>query len=152
MMNLQQLSDRAELEKLVVDYTYAIDEREFERLDAIFTPDAYIDYRAMGGIDGAYPKIKAWLPEALKHFPAFVHFIGNLSFEITGDSAVGKVACFNPMVVPTPEGGSDTMFLGLWYLDKYTRTKDGWRITERVEKKCYNFNMPDWMKKALKLA
>src|SRR5882724_3542388 len=104
MMNLQQLSDRAELEKLVVDYSYAIDERNFEGLDAIFTPDAYVDYRAMGGIDGAYPKIRAWLPEALKHFPAFVHFIGNHSFQISDESATGKVACFNPMVVPKPDG------------------------------------------------
>ena len=151
MLSLQELSDRAELGRLVVDYTYAIDERAFDRLDAIFTPDAYIDYRAMGGIDGKYPAIKAWLPDALKHFPAFMHFIGNVTLEISGDTATGKVACFNPMVVPKPEGGSDTMFLGLWYVDRYQRTPQGWRIAERVERSCYNFNMPDWMKKALKL-
>ncbi len=150
-MKLEEISDRLELERLITSYTYAIDEREWDKLDAIFTEDAYIDYRAMGGIDGKYPAIKSWLPEALKHFPAYMHFVGNFSCEIFGDDATGKVACFNPMVIPKPEGGTETMFLGLWYLDKYRRTAQGWRIVERVEKKCYDFGMPDWMKKALGL-
>ena len=81
-----------------------------------------------------------------------MHFIGNLSFELHGDEASGKVACFNPMVVPMPEGGNETMFLGLWYIDKYRRTAQGWRIVERVEKKSYMHNMPQWMKQAMKLA
>lgn len=149
-MTLQELSDQAELKRLVVTYSYAIDEREFEKLDQVFTPDARIDYTAMGGIAGDYATVKAWLGPALSHFPGFMHFIGNCEFDVKGDEATGKVACFNPMVVPKPEGGSDTMFLGLWYLDRYRRTAQGWRITERVERKSYEFNMPDWMQKALK--
>jgi len=149
-MTLQELSDQAELKRLVVSYSYAIDEREFEKLDQVFTPDAQIDYTAMGGISGTYPIVKAWLGPALSHFPGFMHFIGNCEFDVTGDEATGKVACFNPMVVPKPEGGSDTMFLGFWYIDHYRRTSQGWRITQRVERKSYEFNMPDWMQKALK--
>jgi hypothetical protein len=145
-------TDRDALERLVVDYAYAIDEKNWDVLDRVFTVDAYIDYRAMGGIDGPYPKIRAWLPEALKSFPGYMHFVGNLAFDIDGDRATGKVACFNPMVVPRPDQtGSDTMFLGLWYLDRYVRTPGGWRISERVEKKCYEHGMPQWMKKALNL-
>jgi hypothetical protein len=151
MLTLQEISDGMELERLTVDYAYAIDERAFDNLDAVFTPDAYIDYRAMGGIDGPYPQVKAWLPQALASFPGFMHFTGNFSVDIKGDEATGKLACFNPMVVPNPEGGTDTMFLGLWYLDKFVRTSKGWRISERVEQRCYDFNMPEWMKVALKL-
>lgn len=151
MQSQQEMSDQVELQRLVTAYSYAIDERAFERLDGIFTPDAHIDYTAMGGIKGAYPDIRKWLPQALKPFPGFMHFIGNLLFEVDGDRATGKVACFNPMVVPTPEGGTDTMFLGLWYHDQYRRTPAGWRISERVERSSYNYNMPEWMRKALKL-
>ena len=136
------LADRLDLAQLVTDYAYAIDERAFERLDTVFTPDAWIDYTAMGGIAGRYPEVRAWLPEALKHFPGYMHLVGNLSFAIDGDTATGKVACFNPMVVP----GADTMFLGLWYLDRYVRTADGWRIRERVERKSYDFNIPPALK------
>lgn len=148
---LQRLADRVALEDLAIRYANAIDRRDFEALDRVFTPDAYIDYRAMGGIDGPYPAVKKWLPQALGNFPGYMHFVGNFAFEIEGDSARGRIACFNPMVVPNPQGGSDTMFLGLWYVDEYRRTADGWRITRRAEEKCYDFNMPDWMKKALNL-
>jgi len=148
-LSLQQMSDRIELQDLVTRYANAIDARAFDRLDTVFAPDAYIDYRAMGGIDGPYPKVKAWLPEALKHFPSFMHFVGNFDFQVDGDSGSGRIACFNPMVVPKPDGGTETMFLGLWYIDR--RTPEGWRIVERSEQHCYDHGMPDWMKKALKM-
>jgi len=144
--------DQLALQRLVTEYAYAIDERAFDQLDHIFTPDAYIDYRAMGGIDGPYPRVKAWLPEALKPFPGYMHFIGNLWFHVVGDEAVGKVACINPMRVPKADGGDEVMILGLWYHDRYRRTPQGWRISERVEKRSFDYNMPDWMKKVLKLA
>ncbi len=153
-MTLEEISDQLELKRLVTDYANAIDLREFDRLDRVFTPDAYIDYRAMGGIDGLYPAVKQWLPQALQNFPAYMHFIGNCSFNVEGDGATGRVACFNPMVVPHPAtdgvvAGSDTMFLGLWYVDRYVRTGEGWRIAQRVEEKCYDFNVPEWMRQAL---
>jgi hypothetical protein len=30
-----------------------------------------------------------------------------------------------------------TMLLGLWYDDEFVRTVDGWRMTRRVETKCF---------------
>ena len=83
--------------RLLRAYANAIDRRDFDALDEVFTADAYIDYRAMGGIEGPYPTVKAWLPEALGHFPAYMHLTGNAAFEIDGDQARGRVACFNPM-------------------------------------------------------
>jgi hypothetical protein len=148
---LQRLADRIELEDLVIRYANAIDRRDFDALDTVFVPDAHIDYRAMGGIEGDYPTVKAWLPQALGAFPSYMHLVGNFDFRIDGDTASGRVACFNPMLVPDPAGGSDTMFLGLWYVDDYRRTADGWRIVRRNEEKCYLHNMPEWMKQALKL-
>lgn len=149
MLSLQQVSDRLELQQLVIDYANAIDQRAFDRLDRIFTPDAYIDYRAMGGIDGKYPAVRDWLPNALQVFKGYMHLIGNCSFEIAGDQATGRVACFNPMDIPLPDGGSHVMMLGLWYIDRYVRTSEGWRISERREEKSYAFNIPEALKKML---
>ena len=55
MLSLEEISDRLELQHLLISYSEAIDRREFDELDEIFTPDAYIDYRDTGGIDGQYP-------------------------------------------------------------------------------------------------
>jgi len=50
--------------------------------------------------------------------------------------------CFNPMEVALPDGGTQVMFLGLWYIDRFTRTARGWRMIERVEERCYGHNVP----------
>ena len=96
VLSLAEVSDRLEIQQLLVDYSTAIDGRRFDDLDRIFTPDAYIDYRAMGGIDGVYPDVKAWLAEVLPGFPAFYHLIGNFDIRLDGDRASGRTMCFNP--------------------------------------------------------
>jgi len=70
MLSLEEISDRLEIQQLLIDYSTAIDKRRFDDLDRVFTPDAYIDYRAMGGIDGRFPEVKAWLAQVLPNFPA----------------------------------------------------------------------------------
>ena len=149
MMSLVEISDRLEIQQLMTTYSNAIDRRDFERLDTVFTHDAYIDYRAMGGIDGRYPEVKAWLGPALKSFPRYYHLIANTEIEVTGDSATARTVCFNPMEVPLPQGGSQVMFLGLWYADKLVRTREGWRIHERVEEACYQHNVPAHVRAAM---
>ena len=142
MLSLQEISDRMEIQQLMFDYSDAIDRKNYEALDAVFTPDAYIDYRAMGGIEGRYPEVKAWLKEALAQFPSYQHMVANMSIRVDGDSATGRTVCFNPMQVRLDDGGSQVMFLGLWYVDKFVRTPQGWRMCERGEEKCYVHNVP----------
>lgn len=132
MLSLQEISDRLEIQQLLVDYATAIDQRRFDDLDRIFTADAYIDYRAMGGIDGAYPQVKAWLAQVLPNFPAFCHLNGNFDIRLAGDNATGRTMCLNPMKLPDGQ----ILFCALWYDDEFVRTPAGWRITRRVEAKC----------------
>ena len=149
MMSLAEISDRLEIQQLMAIYSNAIDRRDYDRLDGVFTPDAYIDYRAMGGIEGRYPQVKAWLGPALQYFPQYYHLIANTEVILAGDTATARTVCFNPMEVPLPQGGSQVMFLGLWYLDKLIRTPAGWRISERVEEACYRHNVPAHVQAAL---
>lgn len=137
MLSLPEISDRLEIQQLLVDYATAIDQRRFDDLDLIFTPDSYIDYRAMGGIDGKYPQVKAWLAEVLPNFPAFCHLNGNFDIRLSGDTASGRTMCLNPMKLGgSGEQGGQILFCALWYDDEFIRTPDGWRITRRVESKC----------------
>jgi hypothetical protein len=136
MLSLREISDRLEIQQLLVDYSTAIDQRRFEDLDAVFTEDAYIDYRALGGIDGHFPQVKAWLAEVLPNFPAYSHMLGNLSIKFAGDTATSRVICFNPMVLDADQ--KQILFCGLWYDDEFIRTADGWRMTRRIETKCFD--------------
>jgi hypothetical protein len=140
MLSHAEISDRMEIQQLITDYSTAIDNRRFDDLDAVFTPDAYIDYTALGGIEGRYPEVKAWLAEVLPNFPMYAHMLGNFSVRIDGDTASSRTICFNPMVVPAATAQKDQdqiMFCGLWYDDEFTRTAEGWRMTRRVETKCF---------------
>jgi SnoaL-like domain len=136
MLSLEEISDRFEIQQLLIDYSTAIDKRQFDDLDRVFTPDAYIDYRAMGGIDGRFPEVKTWLAQVLPNFPAYAHMLGNFDVRIDGDTASSRTICFNPMVL----GGEQNQILycGLWYEDEFIRTAEGWRMSRRVETKCFD--------------
>ena len=140
MLSLCEISDRLEIQQLLVDYSTAIDRRRFDDLDNVFIPDAYIDYRAMGGIDGKYADVKAWLAEVLPAFANYAHMLGLPSIQVAGDSATARTFCFNPMVFGGADSdtGPTTMLLGLWYDDEFVRTPDGWRMSRRAETKCFD--------------
>ena len=73
-MNLS-LEDRALISDLVVAYAFAIDERDWKAFEALFTPDAHIDYRSAGGIAGTPAEVAAWMPQAISLFTWTLHSV-----------------------------------------------------------------------------
>lgn len=143
MMSLQEISDRLEIQDLFSRYCFAIDERDWDTLDTIFTADAQIDYSESGGAKGSVSGIKAWLPGALERFPAFQHLVATTKLTLNGDRATSRTILFNPMVHEGEGGARQTFFMGLWYRDTLVRTPDGWRISERYEEMSWTHNVPD---------
>jgi 3-phenylpropionate/cinnamic acid dioxygenase small subunit len=147
MLSQQELSDRFEIQDLIYRYAELIDSKQFEELRNVFTADVHVDYSAMGGGVGNLEETLAFLRAAVttELFPNTQHLNANVQVVVDGDTATGRVMCFNPMQMAMPDGGSQTFFLGLWYLDQYRRTADGWRICRREEVKSWVFNTPDFM-------
>lgn len=141
MKDLQELSDRLEINDLITDYSYAIDTRSWDDLDVLFTPDATIDYTAVGGESGDLPTIKAWLAKTLEMFSGFQHLVATSKVSIDGDAATARTLCHNPMIM-TSNGKESVMFVGIWYHDTFVRTADGWRISSRREEKGYMHGLP----------
>lgn len=142
MLSLQEMSDRLEIQDLLTRYCDAIDSRDWDLLDTVFTPDARIDYAETGGAAGSYPEIKAWLPRALERFPAYQHMVAAPRLVIDGDAATSRTILFNPMVHRDEAGQEQVFFIGLWYRDRLVRTAAGWRIAERYEEMAYAHNVP----------
>ncbi|HMT45354.1 MAG TPA: nuclear transport factor 2 family protein [Chakrabartia sp.] len=142
MMSLQEISDRLEIQDLFARYCFAIDERDWDALDSVFTPDARIDYTETGGAKGGLAEIKAWLPVALERFPAFQHMVATTKLTLDGDRATSRTILFNPMVAEQHDGSRQTFFIGLWYRDRLVRTIAGWRIAERYEERSWTHNVP----------
>jgi hypothetical protein len=142
-MDLQELSDRLEIQDLIARYSHAIDRQQLDELDDIFTADAVIDYTAFGAPRGTLAEVKGFLSEALALHSSYYHMASTSRIELAGDSAECHTICHNPMVLRGGEGGRDLFYVcGLWYHDRLVRTPAGWRITERVEEKCYFASFP----------
>ncbi len=138
-MDLQEISDRLEIEGALIRYTRGIDSGDWDLLDTVFTADAEIDYTESGGIAETYPAVKAWLAEVLPaFFPKRMHSLAQIAITIDGDEAVATAYFHNPMPIPDQQsddgqGGEKVVEFGGLYHHTLTRTPDGWRSTKLHE-------------------
>ncbi len=129
---LQELVDRRAIDDLLIRYTTALDTRQLDLLDQVFTADAQIDYATSGGIKGNREDLKRWFrEEAFVPFTSWQHHLTNMAVELDGDAATGRTSVYNPLAFIDEEGASAVLHVGAWYDDRFARTADGWRITER---------------------
>jgi ketosteroid isomerase-like protein len=135
----QEVADRLEIMELIARYSVALDSRDYDALDDLFTDDAVLDYRATGAIRGSLAEMKTFVADAFTMFAGTQHLTTSTTITFTGDgnTANAKSACHNPMIF----GGDlapKMMIVGLWYVDTLVRTENGWRFKERVEQQLYN--------------
>jgi len=143
VLSLQEISDRLEIQELLVRYSHAVDTRDWDAFERVFTDDAVIDYTEMGGPRGGVKETRAFLEKAMPMFSSFQHMVSNTVLELDGDEARSRTICHNPMVIDQGEAGPHVFFCGLWYRDLLVRTEAGWRIKDRYEEKAYVHNMPE---------
>ena len=136
-LSTREISDRIQIQDLLIRYTVAIDTKDWALLDTCFTPDAHVDYTSAGGIAGDYPKVRAWLEQALVPFPVTVHALANSVVEIDGDSATTRTYVHNPMTFNNADGSIHIFTVGAFYNDKLVWTDEGWRIRERIEETAF---------------
>lgn len=138
-MTLQEISDRLEIQDLIARYSYALDSRDFDALDELFTEDAVLDYTATGAVRGTLAEMKTFVANAFTMFAGTQHLTTQtmIRFDDDGTTAHAKSACHNPMVFDG-DLKPKMMIVGLWYVDTLVRTPQGWRFHERVEELLYN--------------
>jgi hypothetical protein len=127
------LEDRALIGDLVIAYAYAVDERNWHAFEALFTPDAKIDYASAGGVTGSPAEVAAWMPQALSFFTWTMHSVFSHRIEMTGaDRAKGSlhVVARHGLLW---EGKNEIMDVAGIYRDEYARTPNGWRFAARRE-------------------
>ena len=134
---MSEVEDRLAIQDLIARYPIAVDGRDWDALDELFTPDARIDFTAFGGPAGDLPSIKAFLRDALGGFRRTQHMMGLPAITLSGDTATARTSCNNPMVIDGPDGETSVWLIGLWYDDEFARTPDGWRFASRKQERSY---------------
>ncbi|MBC3841599.1 nuclear transport factor 2 family protein [Streptacidiphilus sp. 4-A2] len=138
MLTLREMSDRMEIQDLLVRYAHAVDTRDWALFRGLFTEDAVVDYTAFGGPRGPVEQVVAFLDSVLPLFTATQHLVANCAIDLDGDRATARTMCHNPMALPAEAGAEPRLLVcGLWYRDTLLRTADGWRLRERAEDKAY---------------
>ncbi len=145
-MDLQQLSDRADITDVLTRYTRAIDTGDWDKLDTVFTPDADIDYTESEGIAANYGEVKPWLAEVLPaFFPKRMHTLGQIDIDLhyseQGDEADVTAYFHNPMPMGDGAGGTKIVEIGGYYHHTMTRTADGWRSRKLHEEVVWKHNI-----------
>ena len=129
-----RVADHLAIQDLATAYAHAVDDRDWNRWEALFTPDAHIDYTAAGGIAGTPEEVGAWMPGAMAIFTFTLHTTATHEIRFTGpDIAAGRVHVFNRNGVQW-EGAAEIFDVSAVYEDTYRRVGDSWRIARRVER------------------
>lgn len=122
--------DRRNVERLLVRYCRAIDEKRYDLLDDVFTADAALDFREAGGIEGSYAKVRPWLEKAMARFTALHHQLGNVELDVVGAEGTAR-SYVRAMHVFEQDGQSAHFEIGGVYRDEIELTDVGFRIRKR---------------------
>lgn len=131
------IADRLAISDLIARYAVAIDDRDFDALDPLFTQDAQIDFSTFNGPVGDLSQIKSFLRDSLAFFTRSQHMMGLPLITVSGDTATARTSCSNPMVSTRSDGTTSVWLIGLWYDDELVRTAAGWRFSRRKQTRSY---------------
>ena len=137
-MDLQTLSDRAEITDLLTRYARGVDRQDWDLFRSVFTPDALIDYTQVGGVAGDLEEVVGFLSKAIPMFETIQHLISNLDIGIDGDEAKVTAMVYNPLKLPD----SPVWATGGWYHHELVRTPDGWKSRSLVEEASWFHGIP----------
>jgi len=128
MSDFAAIADRVEIEALRGEFTDAVMMRDYDRVASLFTadgalriPDAHADLTSQ-------QEIRAWGDRV----PDFVDYLVQNThpglIKLDGDTASGRT--YMSEVIQLRDGSAQLNYA--IYHDRYRRTGDGWRFTERV--------------------
>ena len=126
MTATDELHDRQAIVDLTVAYCWALDTRDWDRLDEVFLPDASAE---LGGSFVGLEAIKARVRSALEPLTVSQHMIGTHDVRVDGDRATSR--CYlHAQHVRRLDGERQFIVAGR-YEDELVRTPAGWRISRR---------------------
>ena len=136
--NLQAIADRVEIEALRGEFTDSVMMRDYDRAASLFTHDGALRMPNVPVELVGQEQIRAWG----ERVPQLVEFLVQNthpgSIRLDGDTASGRA--YMSEVIRLLDGTSEVNYA--IYHDRYQRTADGWKFTERVYEVRYHDTSP----------
>jgi ketosteroid isomerase-like protein len=128
MSDLQAIADRFEIEVLRAEFTDAVMMRDYDRVATLFTPDGVWRMPNIPAELAGQDEIRAFG----ERVPGFVDYLVQTTHpgavRLDGDTASGRA--YIQELIRLRDGSSELNYA--IYHDRYQRTPDGWKFTERV--------------------
>jgi ketosteroid isomerase-like protein len=128
MRDLEAIADRVEIEALRGEFTDAAMMRDYDRAASLFTPDGALRIPDANVELAGHKEIRAWG----ERVPAVVDYLVQNThpgtIQLDGDTASGRAYICE--LIRLRDGSSHLNYA--IYHDRYQRTGDGWKFTERV--------------------
>jgi ketosteroid isomerase-like protein len=138
MSDFQAIADRVEIEALRGEYTDAVMMRDYDRAASLFTLDGVLRMPNVPVELAGPDEIRAWG----ERVPAIVDYLVQTThpgtIQLDGDTASGRA--YMQEIGHLRDGRSELNYA--IYHDRYRRTDDGWRFTERVYEVRYHDTTP----------
>jgi hypothetical protein len=133
----QALLDRLAIQDLAAKYARAVDRRDFELLESLFTRDARLAVHygdpakvaarnEMRGVERIVAGIRT-----IDRYRATTHFVGNQTVEIAGDEARAETYCLAHHLHQRDGRWFDHV-MSIRYADRCVRESGRWKFAERV--------------------
>lgn len=128
MSDLQAIADRLEIEALRGESTDAALMHDYDRFASLFTEDGAwrIPYSNVAFV--SREEIRAGIERAQAMWDYFIQTTHPGMIRIEGDTAIGRAYIFE---FGRLRDGSSHLHYSVYH-DRYQRTPDGWKFTERV--------------------
>jgi ketosteroid isomerase-like protein len=138
MSDFQAIADRVEIEALRGEYTDAAMMRDYDRIASLFTPDGALRMPNIPAELTGPAEIRGWGARV----PAIVDYLVQTThpgtIQLDGDTATGRA--YLQELGRLRDGRSELNYA--IYHDRYRRTADGWKFTERVYEVRYHDTTP----------
>ena len=128
MSDFQAIADRVEIEALRGEFTDAAMMCDYDRLALLFTPDGALRMPNVPVDLVGREQILAWRDRREALVDYFVQTTHPGTIQLDGDTASGRAYLHE--VIRLSDGSSHLNYA--IYHDRYQRTGDGWKFTERV--------------------
>lgn len=130
MAGERSILDELDVQRAVIDYAWACDNKDWDLLRSVFTADARLDYSSTRGPAGGRDEVVAWLRESLSQVPVMQHVVSNFQIDVSGDQAAGRAMFHTTVRVP---GLDDMLITGGYYELAFRRESGRWKIARLLE-------------------
>jgi ketosteroid isomerase-like protein len=128
MSDFQAIADRVEIEALRGEFTDAAMMCDYDRLASLFTPDGALRMPDVPVELVGREQILAWRDRREALVDYFLQTTHPGTIQLDGDTASGRAYLHE--LIRLRDGSSHLNYA--IYHDRYQRTGDGWKFTERV--------------------